>query len=112
MLNGLQRRIFINVYSIIKLAVRQNVFFFFFFFFKTRHLILIGFPSPRTYQTANVLVSHFPKQTDKMQHAYLSLGTGEAGGGDQLMPLANSLVRAVATARAAGVGAEGAGGTC
>lgn len=44
--------------------------------------------------------------------SYLNFGTGEAGGGSQDSPIANSLVSALATALAAGEGILGEGGIC
>ena len=47
-----------------------------------------------------------------LTETYLNFGTGEAGGGSHCNPLASSLVKALATALAAGVGTDGVGGTC
>ncbi len=52
------------------------------------------------------------KPTLQMKKVSLNLGTGDVGGGSQERPEARSFVRADATARAGGDGAEGAVGIC
>lgn len=47
-----------------------------------------------------------------ISHAYLNFGIVVWGSLVQLRPLANKMFRAVATARAAGVGRAGVLGTC
>ena len=51
--------------------------------------------------------------TQQMKNVSLNLGRGEVGGGVQDKPVDNSLVRALATALAAGEGSVGLGAvTC
>ena len=47
-----------------------------------------------------------------MKKVNLNFGMGEVGGGSQLRPAANNLVRAEATALAGGLGGAGVAGIC